>query len=423
MLKGVQKFWAPFSFTHIGLLIAGFSHIIRRYMALRSQKKKKRTIVALFDIGTSIVSGAIVELSDGEDTRPVILKSAHAPIRLQDEFDFNRFYALVLSGLENVASSLAEYHDASPEKAFCFLASPWYASQARTITYSRPKEFLFTKKFARELIERDLKAFESTYIKNYAEIGAPADTIENKIVDIRLNGYATPEPFGKRARELSLHLFFSMSPRALLESFEHAIHRTQKIIPVSFHSFAFTSYVVARDTIARSVDFLLVDAAGEMTDVSVIKDGILRESVSFPSGKNALVRAVCVEFAITEKEAHSLIRAYAGGMLEKRTKARIEKSFASMGKIWSRHFQDALFQLSNHSSMPRTVALTADEDIGFFFKREIEAEEFSQYARTPGKFNAILFEYALLRRFCKVSGEAERDIFLMLESLFVSKLL
>ncbi|MCU0660642.1 MAG: hypothetical protein MUD00_03485 [Candidatus Pacebacteria bacterium] len=392
-------------------------------MTSRSVKNKKRKIVAVFDIGTSMVSGAIVALSSDTDTRPIVLSTAHAPIRLLEEFDFNRFYGLVVASLEAVATSLALHRHVSPEKVFCFLSSPWYASQARTITYSRPKEFLFTKKFARELIERDLKAFEATYLKNYVEIGSPAETIENKIIDIRLNGYTTPEPFGKRAKELSLHLFFSMSPRALLEAFEHVIHRTQKVVPVSFHSFAFASYVVARDTIARSIDFLIVDTAGEMTDVSIVADGILRESISFPCGKNAFVRTICTEFAITEKEAQSLIRSYTRDMLEKKTKERIRKSLITAGKIWSRNFQEALFQLTQHTSIPRTVVLTADEDIGSIFKKEVETEEFSQYMRTPGMFNVILFEYALLRRFCKVSEEAERDTFLMLESLFVSKLL
>ena len=388
----------------------------------KGKKIKKGKIVAIFDIGTSVVSGALVLLPEKKDTRPVILHTAHAAIPVQEEFEFKRFFQLVLSALESASAALAAHRDDVPEKTYCFLASPWYASQTRSIRLSRPKPFTFTKKFAMELIERDLKAFESTYVKNYADIGSPVNVIENKIIEIELNGYTAPVPFGKRARELAMHLYFSVGSHALLESLEHVLHRSFAVAPVSFHSFAFASFIVAREVIDEQ-SFLLVDVSGEMTDISIIKDGVLAESVSYPSGKNALVRDLSIAFAVREREAVSLLRTYTVGTLGADASARVRRVLDRAGKRWSRQFGEALFQLSNHDRIPRTLALSVDGDAAAFFKAAIEGEEFSQFMRTSGKFNVILIRYDLLCTFCKVEDAAERDLFLMLETLFVNSLL
>lgn len=391
-------------------------------MPSRSASAKKEKIVAIFDIGTSVVSGALVSIPVGKAERPVILHTARSPIPVQDEFDFKRFFQLVLASLERTARALATHHGTTPEHSYCFLSSPWYASQTRTINFARPKPFPFTKKFATELIDKDLKAFESTYLKNYAEIGSPVTLMENKIIEIKLNGYKAPDPFGKRASSLAMHLYFSMSSRALLESLEHVLHRSLHIAPVSFHSFAFASFVIGKEA-TDTEDFLLVDIAGEMTDVSIIKEGVFAESVSFPSGKNAILRRIATQFASSEKESLSLLTTYATGKLTHKAASNMDAALTKPKKDWIRRFQEALFQLSNHASIPHKVVLSVDGDVATLFKGAIEGEEFAQYMRTPGKFDAILMEYDLLRKYCKVADGGDRDPFLMIESLFVSKLL
>jgi hypothetical protein len=393
-------------------------------MPSRSAQSKKGKIVALFDIGTSVVSGALVSLPATKDERPVILYTTHAPIPVQEEFEFKRFFQLVLAAFDETASSLTKARPeiGMPKEVHCFLSSPWYASQTRSIKLTRPKPFSFTKKFARELIERDLKSFEGTYLKNYSDIGSPVDIIENKIIEIQLNGYKTSVPFGKKARELAMHLYFSVGSHALLQSLEHLLHRSFAITPITFHSFAFASYIVAREIIPEP-GFLLVDISGEMTDISIIKEGVLIESVSYPSGKNAIIRDLSIAFALGEKEVLSLLNAYEAGHLENAMAARVERVLSRAGKRWSRQFEEGLFQLSNHDRIPESLALSIDDDVARLFKTAIEAGEYSQYMRTSGKFSVILLQYETLRAFCKVHDAAGRDLFLMIEALFVNQLI
>ncbi len=380
-------------------------------------------IVAIFDIGTSSVSGALVRLPrKGDEARPVIIHTAKTDISFQENLDFKRFFGIMTSALETTALKLMHSRSVAPEKVYCFLSSPWYASQTRTITFAKSTSFTFTKRLAGELIEKDLKRFENAYLKNYREIGSPVELIENKIMDVRLNGYKTEDPFGKRAKELEMHLFFCIASKALLDGIEYAIHKSVKTAPVSFHSFVFPSFIVARDMVKESKNFLLVDISGEMTDVSIVHNDALLESVSFPQGKNFIVRSLSRALATTNVQAASLLRMHSAKTLSTGEAARIEKAIASSRKQWRRSFEKALFQLSNNVVMPDDVFLSVDGDVAPFFSESIKNEEFTQYMRTAGAFNVILLEYALLRKFSKAEEKIDRDPFLMIESIFINKL-
>lgn len=387
-----------------------------------SSSAHTKDLVAIFDIGTSSVSAALVRLSSTQEARPEILATAHDDIPLDHELDFSRFYKSVAASLEAVARRLSETKAGQPAKIYCFLSSPWNASQVRSIKFSKSQPFLFTKKLARELVERDLKAFETTQLKKYREIGSAAELIENKIMQVRLNGYKTEDPFGKKAKELEMQLYFAMASKAFLDAAEYAIHKSYRVAQIAFHSFAFPSLVVARGLVETTEDFLLVDIRGEITDVSLIQGDALVESISFPVGTNALVRYAGKKLGATVLETGSLLRMHAKGSLSDTEKKRLEKALGAGLGDWQRDLGRALLGLSRHAMLPRQVVLVVGADFAPLFERTVISKEFAQRALPTGAFSAILMEYSRLRAFCKAREDHDRNPFLMVESIFVNKL-
>lgn len=387
-----------------------------------SASEHTKDLVAIFDIGTASVSAALVRLSSTKEARPEILATVYDSIPLDHELDFSRLYKNAAASLEAVARRLSETKAGNPAQVYCFLSSPWYASQVRSIKFSKSQPFAFTKKLARELVERDLKAFETTHLSKYKEIGSTTELIENKIMQVRLNGYRTENPFGKKAKELEMQLYFAMASKAFLDAAEYAIHKSYHVSQITFHSFAFPSLVVARGLTETTEDFLLVDIRGELTDVSLIQSDALVESISFPVGTNALVRYAGKKLGATVLETGSLLRMHTKGSLSDTEKKRLERAFSTGLSDWQRDLGRALLGLSRHTMIPKQVVLTVGGDFGPLFETVITGKEFAHQALPTGALSAILMEYSRLRAFCKAREDHDRNPFLMVESIFVNKL-
>ena len=78
-------------------------------------------------------------------------------------------------------------------------------------------------------------------------------------------------------------------------------------------------------------------------------------------------------------------------------------------------------EISDNVSLPETIFLTADNDVTQWFAETIKKERFSQYILTADKFNVIVLEAKTLHSFCRFGRNTERDPFLILESIYLTR--
>ncbi len=384
---------------------------------------KNEELVAIFDIGSASVSGALVRMpADSKiSSKPTIVYTTTVELELSDDLSFDKFLNVMQESVATVARLLKDIKLGAPKKAFCFMASPWYASQIRVMKLSKNAPFLFTEKLSTELINKEITSFEAVDLKKFGDPGN-LKLLETKNIEIKLNGYQTETPFGKKAREIELTAFFSVSPKIVIERVEHAIEKSFTLPAINFLSFLFSSFVVSRNLFAHDHNFLLLDIGGEVTDVSIIKNTNLVESVSFPPGKNFILRRIATQLGKTPAEIRSLIALFLGGGMEEAAKAALQPIFTQAKKDWLSAFQQALFSISDELSVPEQVFVTVDEDIASWFVEVIQAEEFSQHVLSEKKFNVILIGPAVLHDFCTSGDRVVRNPFIMLESIFIHTL-
>ncbi|MBI5005160.1 MAG: hypothetical protein HZC03_00955, partial [Candidatus Lloydbacteria bacterium] len=157
----------------------------------------KNKFAALLDIGSTSVGGALVDISGQKDGMPpTIVWSQRKEIPFQNTIDLEYFLQGILNALKIVATAMSAEAKEHPAALFCTLSSPWYLAQTRIAKSSFAKPEIITQKIIDALVDAETAAFRRAYSPQ-APSGAAA-LLEQKIIQVRLNGYATQKPYGKR---------------------------------------------------------------------------------------------------------------------------------------------------------------------------------------------------------------------------------
>ena len=390
-------------------------------MEIFSGSKKKEELTLVFDIGSSSVGGALFYMESSGI--PKIILSIREPIILEERIDVNRFLALTLKTLEFVANKIAKSGAGAPRRVFGVLSSPWYVSQTRVVKLAKDTPFVFNSKLADDLIAKEISIFEEEHFAKYTASGNPIRPIELKNIKTVLNGYETATPLSQKATELEINIFVSMSPEDILKKIEDTINKHFSLKNIKFSSFALASFTVVRDLFSDQENFLLVDIGGEMTDISMIKKNSLRESISFPIGRNSLIRGAAGALACSLSEAESCISLFKDGHAEVSLKKKIQPIVDKLRAEWLEKFQQSLAHLSHDISIPATVYLTVDEDFAEFFSQAIKTEQFSQYTLTESKFDVIFLSASLFHGLALFKDDVVADAGLVIDAIYINRFL
>lgn len=377
-------------------------------------------IALVFDLGSSSVGAALFLIKKTEG--PQIIFSIREPISLKKEITFDKFVSETMKTLEIVTNKVIKSGKGAPTKFFCVLSSPWYSSQVRIISLKKNTAFLFTNKLADELIKKEINLFEEENIKNAEKVN-DSSPIELKNMRTMLNGYTTKDPLNKKAKEIEMAVFVSMSPKDILEKIENVVDKHFHQKDVKFSSFTLASFTVARDMFINQDNFTLVDIGGEITELSLVKKDALCSSASFPLGYNFFVRGLSSSLKCSIDEAKSYLSLYnnkhASVTLENKLKPIIEK----LKLEWLARFQESLVFLSSNVFIPSTIFMTVDEELADFFADTIKNEEFNQYAFTESKFRVVFLGAQMLHGIAEYKKDIKHDSFITIESIYINRFL
>ncbi|MBS3913970.1 MAG: hypothetical protein KG003_05695 [Bacteroidetes bacterium] len=384
-------------------------------------KKQKETLVLVFDVGSSSVGGALFLRQQGG--APKILYTLRESIKLEADLDHQRFFETTLKTLREVAGKMCLSGHGKPSEVYCVLSSPWFASQTRVIELEKNTPFIFTSKLADGLIEKEMKLFQEEHAKKYGEDMNRVRAIELKTMSTSLNGYKTSKPFGQKAKELEMSIFISMSQESLLGEIEKSIIRHFNVPEVKFISFAMASFAVARDMFVNQESFLLVNIGGEVTDISMVKKEVIRESISFPIGENFIIRRLAKGLKTTFDEARSFMTIYNEGHMADALLKKTDPVITEIRTEWLRNFQESLRNLTNDISIPATIFITVNKDLADFFSKTIKTEQLNQYTLTESKFRMLFLSIESLHGIAIVKDDVVRDPFLIIESIYINQFL
>lgn len=391
-------------------------------MSLFHRKPKNgQHFVIVFDIGSGSIGGSFVSIDEGRT--PEIIFATRRDIPFQEKLNFPRFLELMIKTLEEMFTTMQKSGGGvTITQAFCVLASPWYASQTRLVHYNQPEPFVVTEKGLHKLIQKEIDLFRDSKLFVRSKVGGTMPEImESKNIQMKLNGYEVRNPFGKRVTELEIALYISMIPANIYKSINESIVKFWHVPNVHFASFSFVAFDLVRDIFADESSFLFMDISGEVTDISLAKDNVLLESISFPAGKNIFIRALIEEMKTTPAVAVSELNLYLEGKSTKEHAKQIEAALAAASKEWLTYFEDALTQLSLEFPIPKTIFYTTDNNVIQWFEKVIEQADFSKFSQEEGTFIARSLGSEFLSKFVQATEPDFQDPFMAIEAIFAKK--
>ena len=374
------------------------------------------------DIGSGSVGGALVSFS--ENKKPKILFSVRKPIVFQNDFKFERFLLSMLKAIDQVLDELGKAKLGKPKQVFCILAAPWYVSQARTIVFEKEKTFSVTPKRVDNLISREVESLKKNFDAHYKDLTeSKAEIIEVENINMKLNGYETRLPYDKKAKRLEAHLYVSMSAGQVLQALRQKVRKELGLDNVFFNSFSLAAFDTIRDMYSQKQNFIFIDVGGEMTDVSVVSNGILVETESFPLGKNFLIRTVASELQTENVEALSSFGLYMEDKMANAGKRKIQSALTHVEEEWGEALYKTLGSIATHITIPGTVFIIADIPFGKWFSEVIRGKGSGNIMLMGERIETIIINPLVLSKFAAFDLKVDKDAFIITESLFIDKLL
>jgi hypothetical protein len=387
-------------------------------MGIFSTKKEK--LVAIFDIGSGSVGGALVRIPQNKKDLPTIIKSTRTDIVNRKEVDFNLFLNDMILALGFTSQDIYQSKLGAPDEIVCVLASPWYLSETRMIKMSKEHSFVFTKKIVNDLLLNEVELLDKDFKEKYNGLDSLPEIIEHPIVGVSLNGYQVDDPLGKRTKSLEMSMIISLCPKICLDNITETISKSFHDIPVSFSSFMLASYVSVRDRYMNHDSYLLLDIGGEVTDIGIIYKGVLKQSLSFPCGRKTLYRDICNALKIELRDAVEIFSLYSKNTLSEKEKAKILPVLDSIGSRWIKLFKESIDSLPRTLTIPNVIFLTIDSDVKDWFIKIINSEDYIKSMILNKKFTIVSIDGPEFLNMCSVR-DSYCDPFLMIESISVAR--
>ncbi|MFA5841661.1 MAG: hypothetical protein WC835_01700 [Candidatus Paceibacterota bacterium] len=316
-------------------------------MAFSIFKKETQKSFLVFDVGNGSVGGALV--LKNEDGNLKIISSCRADIPTGEQVDFDNLFKSTLQAIDDISPSLTKTALSGTAPVFVILASPWYVSQTKIVSIKNERILTLNRDLRDEIISKEISDFEESLANGNIKtaIGSPIknkeknelDIIESQIIHSTLNGYETSKPVDKKAAEAVLSLYLSVSQKNITSGITQKLYTHFPHSKISFHSFPLAYFDAIRDIFPDKNDFLLLDVSGEITDVSLVRKGVLLETVSFPMGRNFILRRVASGLKRTVPEGLSLISMFLSGAIDAETRNKIYRIMSTLKKEWLAEFQ------------------------------------------------------------------------------------
>lgn len=399
-------------------------------MSFFSFTSRKEEISLIFDIGSGTLGCAIVQFAEGKPAQ--ILYTYREPIISKRNIDSEALTSAMLKTLDSVCSivlrdgftHLSTLKNAAKKihNIHYVFSSPWVLSQTKVITVEKEKEIVVTRELIESIIKEEEKGFERIYTEgNYSDtFDFDLDIIERNVVQINLNGYTTHNPFGKTAHKIEVPFFLSVISRKIVAKIDNVVDKYFSAHAHKSHSCILLSCITLRDMFHAENDFMFVDIHGELTDIGIIKDGVLIQAASFPLGINTIVRKVAKELTTTPQVAESQVRMFLDGKTDDKIAVLMKTALGKIRREWIELFHEALEGINAHGVVPHKLFLIVSNGMDRFFADFIREEKFS-LGMVQDTFNVTALDGQFFTQYGAYTKRADRDPFLGMHAIALNK--
>lgn len=352
------------------------------------------------DVRSGSVAVAVAKL--GENKKREFSFFERKDIPLQDDFDS----AKSIGSVENVCGQLLKriaHTTDQPNQIYLTIGAPWITSRTQKISYESEKPFTYNEKIAKSLMDKDSANFVEDFEDNES-----VELIEQSILNIELNGYAIKKPYGKVAKTLGLTVHLSLVGKSVLSSLRHAIQTIFNHQAIHIHSFAYLA-LLSTDTIRKANSFIMLNIGGEISEVSLIKDGYIKESLSFPLGAHRIFRTLADNLNITPDEARILYNSWLTNQTQTEISKKILQILDDVKLLWLTYLNSILQKLTSSYVLPRGIYIIGSQDLG------------GLVGAILNDMDCFIMSPDVLNNYYSSVSNAKPDTFVLIEAISIDK--
>ena len=388
----------------------------------------KSELGIVFHIGSSSVGAGLIRLKKGDV--PHVIYSLREDIPYRENVEADKFLSEMIEALKRVNSRMAkdglshlkftEFGSLKIKRVFYVFASPWSVTQTKIASIRKPEPFVLTKEMVNAVIDEQEKIFEKETLGK-EELIDKLQAIEKRVIQVKLNGYEVSDPYGREATTADISLFVSIIPKAVVSKVFDVSMTTYHPKDTSVFSFPLASFSTLRDVFHTENDFIFLDVGGELSDISIIKDGLILETASFPLGRNFLLRKLAKTLSKSSEEAASLIKLYHEGGAETSLEEKLKPIMLEASEEWLGALGSVLSKMSVRSSLPTNMFAVINNDFVPFFMKALRSERVSEFSMVDVPLTVTLVNYDKLKAAVLFGKHADKDPFIAILAAFAGR--
>ncbi len=285
-------------------------------MSLLSHKPKD-VLNLIIDIQSSVIRGALI--LNKKDQLPHIVWTTDVVIPYRADTGSAYLVDMTVKAIETVGQLANTFlrdtktHAELPKnisRAHCVLSSPWIFSQARTISQQFEKDTKISRAHISEIIQTERDSLSKS--GDDKMIG-----IEEKIFDVRLNGYSISIWDGRTAQSLEISFAVSLASKNIIQLFTQAIKKANiHGLKIDFHSSLLLQHIGISSSLSINEPYILAHIHGELTDIVVADGQTCILFGSHPVGIRTIIRQLMITLNTSESAIDSMIGLYETNQLD-----------------------------------------------------------------------------------------------------------
>lgn len=398
-------------------------------MSFLSFGKKEEQVSLVIDVGNSSITCAIV-LFKGRDL-PIFLYSSTQVFDVKEVLDASRLIEALSVSLESQLQTINKEgfnhkywqdKDKKFESAIISFSSPWFVLKTKHLVISNEKEFVVTEAFLDDVIDQEEKVFISELANNTQDA---FEIVEKNIIHTKINGYTLNNTLGKKTKNLDAVLCMSAMDRGVVEKVFNSILRHAHVPKekIALHTFPLVSFSVIRDFFSSGNDFLIMDITGDMSDITLVQDSIIMQTVSMPSGRNFVLRQISKTFDVSIEIAESMLHLYNAEKIQDTEKQKMQELIELIEREWAIYFENALLELSPGLSLPTSLYLMAESDVSLIYNQFIGLSKVDATSSFRKSVKVTNIDENSVKNFYKNESTGRVDEFIAFVALFYKKII
>ncbi|MDO8492833.1 MAG: hypothetical protein Q7S34_04290 [bacterium] len=378
-------------------------------------------LIVYLDAGKGNARGAIVEIRKGI---PHILYTILGEQRVGESINgVKSFNSSSLSSLEEILEQTARLlqktakgeNNYVAEEVYCILAAPYYLSHTSIINYKSEKPTLITQNLIKDII--NAKQPETLPSHLDADIGDNRKTLHEKIVEIKINGYHSNNPYNKQALEVSVAIFRTQVELELYQNITRIVKKFTEA-PLYIESLSLSTFVALRNRLDAEANFIFITVGNEVTEVSLVKEHTLLETGSFPFGKYSLARLLSKKMFMPPDIALSKVALFHDKKLHVDEMSKLKPIIDETQAEWFSYLEKTIVTLSEETSVPNQIYLIVDTDLKDIFENTITQKGFAGQTLVPDGFSIHTMDTAKFADCCTFGLDIRFDTLLAISASF-----